>query len=70
MAAQQFCDDVRSIGVDLPVEHALNTPFLLFGTPADIAEQLRVARERWGITYFTTRADSIDTMTEVMRLLR
>ena len=34
---------------------ALVTPFLALGTPDEIAEQLRVARERWAINYFVVR---------------
>ncbi|MDQ3352813.1 MAG: TIGR03621 family F420-dependent LLM class oxidoreductase [Actinomycetota bacterium] len=39
----------------LTVDDALVTPFLALGTPDEIAEQLRVARERWAINYFVVR---------------
>jgi len=45
-----------SAGIEgLTIEDALNTPFLALGTHAQIAEHLRMCRERWGISYFTVR---------------
>jgi probable F420-dependent oxidoreductase len=53
----------------LTVDDALSTPYLLLGTPADIADQIRSHRDRWGISSFTTRVDSIDVMAEVIGLV-
>jgi probable F420-dependent oxidoreductase len=39
----------------LDVRDALVTPFLALGTHDQIADHLRMCRERWGITYFTVR---------------
>jgi len=40
---------------DLTLEHALATPFLALGTHDEIAEQLRAAQDRWGISYVVVR---------------
>ena len=40
---------------DLTVEAALATPFLALGTHDEIAEQLGVTEDRWGISYFVVR---------------
>ena len=38
---------------DLPPEHVRSSPHFLVGTVAQIAEELRLRRERWGISYWT-----------------
>jgi hypothetical protein len=38
----------------MTVDEALETPFLLIGTPAQIAEQPRASRERYGFSYIIT----------------
>jgi hypothetical protein len=35
----------------------LDSPFFLFGTPAQLVEQLHEIREKTRISYFTIRAD-------------
>jgi probable F420-dependent oxidoreductase len=50
-AAAAIADRVE----DLTVEDALATPFLALGTADEIAEQLRSAEARWGISYFVVR---------------
>ncbi|MGH9133824.1 MAG: TIGR03621 family F420-dependent LLM class oxidoreductase [Ilumatobacteraceae bacterium] len=50
-AAAEFVAAVPS----LTLADALATPFVLFGTHAEIASQIVKARERWGISYFTVR---------------
>jgi probable F420-dependent oxidoreductase len=50
-AAAAIADRVEGLTVD----DALATPFLALGTPDEIAEQLRAARDRWGISYFVVR---------------
>jgi probable F420-dependent oxidoreductase len=39
----------------LSLADAFETPFLAIGTPDEIAAQLRMCRERWGISYFSVR---------------
>ncbi|MBA3399722.1 MAG: hypothetical protein H0U01_07145 [Acidimicrobiia bacterium] len=50
-AAEALAVEIEGLNVD----DALVTPFLALGTPDEIAEQLRVARERWAINYFVVR---------------
>jgi alkanesulfonate monooxygenase SsuD/methylene tetrahydromethanopterin reductase-like flavin-dependent oxidoreductase (luciferase family) len=38
----------------MTVDEALETPLLLIGTPAQMAEQLRASRERYGFSYIIT----------------
>jgi probable F420-dependent oxidoreductase len=50
-AAAEIVAGVPSLDLD----DALETPFLLLGTPDQIAAQIVAARDRWGISYFTVR---------------
>ena len=68
-AAAAFCEEVRALHIVLDVEEALTTPFLLFGTVTQIVEQIRAHRERWGITYWSTRLEAFTAMSEVIALL-
>ena len=45
-------------------------PTALVGTPAEIAEQLRGHRERFGITYFTVLEQNTDEFAPVLEHLR
>lgn len=54
----------------LEVDDALTTPFLLLGTTTEIADQVVAARERWGLSYFVTRTDSVDVMEQVIAAVR
>ena len=48
-------------------EIALTTPFLAIGTHTEIAEHLRVCRDRWGISYFSVR--DVESFEPVLRQL-
>jgi len=52
------------------VAELIAVPYLLVGTIAEITDQLRAARDRWGFSRFTVRASAIDTMAKVMELVR
>jgi probable F420-dependent oxidoreductase len=54
----------------LEVDDALTTPFLLLGTTTEIADQVVAARDRWGLSYFVTRTDSVDVMEPVIAAVR
>jgi probable F420-dependent oxidoreductase len=54
----------------LEVDDALTTPFLLLGTTTEIADQVVAARDRWGLSYFVTRTDSVDVMEQVIAAVR
>jgi len=49
-------------------EIALNTPFLAIGTHAEIADHLRMCRDRWGISYFSVR--DVESFAPVIALVR
>ena len=46
----------------------LSTPFLCLGSYEEIAQHLRVCRERWDITYYSVR--DVEAFAPVMGLLR
>ena len=48
-------------------EIALTTPFLAIGTHTEIADHLRVCRDRWGISYFSVR--EVESFEPVLRQL-
>jgi probable F420-dependent oxidoreductase len=53
-----------------PAEVILQTPFLLIGTVAQMADQLRRNRERYGFTYYTVHAPFMETFAPVIELLQ
>jgi probable F420-dependent oxidoreductase len=54
----------------LSVDEALQTPYLLIGTPNEIADQLRRSRERWGFSYITVHEPFMRTFAPVIERLR
>lgn len=54
----------------LPDETLLAAPHLLIGSVAGIAERLREARERWGISYLTIPERHMQELAPVVALLR
>ncbi|GAA0940733.1 TIGR03621 family F420-dependent LLM class oxidoreductase [Pseudonocardia zijingensis] len=54
----------------MSVEDTLETPYLLIGTPAQMAEQLRASRERYGFSYVTVHAPYYEAFEPVVELLR
>ncbi len=78
-ALVQVCDitEDRSASVDklvadiegLTAEDASTTPYFAIGTIDEIADQLLAARQRWGITYFTTRSMDMVPVIERVREL-
>ena len=71
-------DDRRAAAADLlirfesemPVEEPLETPFLLIGTHAQMAEQLRASRERYGFSYVTVHEPYYEAFEPVVELMR
>jgi len=53
-AAASLADQWAADGQALSVAEVLDCPFLLLGTPTEIAGQLRDGSERWGIDTWTT----------------
>ncbi|MEJ7585735.1 MAG: LLM class F420-dependent oxidoreductase [Acidimicrobiales bacterium] len=60
----------------LSVDDVLDSPYVLLGTPAQIADQLRERRERFGVTHWVTFGERpgsdqrVETMAPVIELLR
>jgi len=59
--------DERSV---LTVDEALETPYLLIGTPGEIAEQLLRSRDRWGYSYVTVHEPYMRAFGPVIERLR
>lgn len=57
-------------GPQLTVDDILETPFLLFGTHAQMAEQLRRTREKYGYSYITVHEPFMETFGPVVELLK
>jgi len=66
--------DRRRVGVDIAartgmdIADILSSPFLCLGSYEEIAQHLRVCRERWGVSYFSVR--DVEAFGPVIRLLR
>jgi probable F420-dependent oxidoreductase len=56
--------------LNLTVDEILETPFLLFGTVAEIATQLEERRERFGFSYLTVHAPYMAALAPVIERLR
>jgi hypothetical protein len=56
--------------LNLTVDEILETPFLLFGTVAEIAAQLEERRERFGFSYLTVHAPYMAALAPVIERLR
>jgi len=54
----------------LTAEATLETPFLLIGTPDEIAAQLRRSRERWGYSYITVHEPYMRRFAPVIERLK
>jgi probable F420-dependent oxidoreductase len=63
-------DLIAKFGTDMTVDEVLDTPFLLIGTPAQMAEQLRERRERYGFSYITVHEPYYEAFEPVVALLR
>lgn len=50
----------------LTTQDALTTPYLLLGTPSEIADQLAAHRKRWGITRYVVRPDALDAVEAIL----
>jgi probable F420-dependent oxidoreductase len=54
---------------DLRAAELLECPYALIGTAAQIADDLRDYRRRWGITAYTVRAHAIDAVAQIRAAL-
>ena len=65
-AAHRFVELVPS----LSAADALACPFVLIGSEAELAREVRGHQERWGIDRFTVRADAFDVAARLIKWLR
>jgi probable F420-dependent oxidoreductase len=63
-------DLLGRFGSEMTVDEALETPFLLIGTPAQMAEQLRASRERYGFSYITVHEPHYEAFEPVVELMQ
>jgi probable F420-dependent oxidoreductase len=65
-------DDLDGIAtrIGTPVDDLADSPFVLTGPPDEIADSLRAARERFGLTYFVVFERAAETLTPVIDQLR
>jgi alkanesulfonate monooxygenase SsuD/methylene tetrahydromethanopterin reductase-like flavin-dependent oxidoreductase (luciferase family) len=63
-------DLLSRFGNEMTVDEALETPFLLIGTHAQMAEQLRASRERYGFSYVTVHEPYYEAFEPVVELMR
>jgi probable F420-dependent oxidoreductase len=55
---------------EMTVDEALETPFVLIGTYAQMAEQLLAARERWGFSYITVHEPHYEAFEPLVERMR
>lgn len=67
---EALAQDLSGRIAGLTAAEAMDSPFLLFGTAAEIADQVRRNRERWGFSYLSTFWANAPAMAEVIPLLR
>jgi probable F420-dependent oxidoreductase len=53
----------------LSVDDILGSPYLLIGTVDSICEEILVARDRWGFSYFSVFQDAIDAVAPIVSRL-
>lgn len=63
-------EEFASLTPDLSAEQLGEVPTILAGTPAQLAEQLRERRERFGFSYVTVLEDKLEAFAPVIELLR
>ncbi|GAA4913411.1 putative F420-dependent oxidoreductase [Nonomuraea thailandensis] len=69
-ARRQALDRLSALAPSLTAEERGQVPGFLVGTPAQIAEQIRRNREKFGFTYVTVLDGGLDAMAPVIELLR
>lgn len=52
--------------LQLPAEAVAETPFALIGTPAQLIDDLRARRDRWGFSYVIVGADDVEAFAPVV----
>jgi probable F420-dependent oxidoreductase len=63
-------DMISRLGTEMTVDEALATPYLLIGTPEQMADQLLASRERYGFSYVTVHEPFREAFEPVVERLR
>jgi alkanesulfonate monooxygenase SsuD/methylene tetrahydromethanopterin reductase-like flavin-dependent oxidoreductase (luciferase family) len=63
-------DIISRFGTEMTADEALEMPYLLIGTPEQMAEQLVAGRERWGFSYVTVHEPYREAFEPVVQRLR
>jgi probable F420-dependent oxidoreductase len=58
--------EALSAGLGMTPEEGLASPLAMVGTPAQIAEDLRERRERWGFSYVVVAVEELDAFAPVV----
>jgi probable F420-dependent oxidoreductase len=68
-AAEEYTAQPAAQLAGLSPEDVLQSPYMFIGTVDQIAEQLQMHRERWGISYYITFEPAIDSLSPVVARL-
>lgn len=63
---RQGAAEMLSAGMNISIDDGLQSPLALLGTPAQIAEDLRARRDRWGFSYIVVGADQFEEFAPVV----
>ena len=58
--------EALAAGLGMTPEEGLASPLAMVGTPAQIAEDLRERRERWGFNYVVVAVEELDAFAPVV----
>lgn len=63
---RQGAAEMLSAGMNISIDDGLQSPLALLGTPAQIADDLRARRDRWGFSYIVVGADQFEEFAPVV----
>ena len=65
----QAAEELRKAWTQLSIDEILESPFVLIGTADEMVDALRARRDRWGISYFVTFEQYLETLAPVVARL-
>ena len=66
---RKAAEELTSRWTQLSADELLQSPYVLIGTIEQIAEDLQVRRQRWGISYYTVHEPYMDTFAPIIAQL-
>jgi probable F420-dependent oxidoreductase len=66
---RQAAEELRKAWRQLSIDEILEAPFVLIGTVDEMVDALRARRDRWGISYFVTFEQYLETLAPVVSRL-